>query len=77
MSILGKEAENIQNAGLGAALLWRFTIGYAAGSGINQPSPLPLIFLPLPIAFHEETAAFLKSTHKASGLRAFADKFGV
>lgn len=75
MTVLNKETKLIQNPALGSVLLWRFTTGYAKGSEINSPTPLPLLFLVLPIALHQETATFVKSTQKSSGLRGFAGKF--
>lgn len=75
MTVLNRETRLIQNSALGGVLLWRFTTGYAEGSQVNNPTPLPLLFLVLPIALHKETARFVKSTQKASGLRGFAGKF--
>lgn len=76
MAILDAEVLNVQNSALGATLVWRFACGYQEGSGSKEPTPLPLLFLVLPINFHEETAQLIKSTYKSSGLRAFAAKFG-
>ncbi len=75
MSTLNKETRNIQNPALGSVLLWRFATGYAEGSKEQKPTPLPLLFLVLPIILHQETVTFIKSTRKNSGLRAFVDKF--
>jgi len=75
MSILNQETMNIQNPALGAVLLWRFTSGYEEGSNDNSPTPLPLLFIVLPIMFHQETAEFVLSTHRSSGLRIFVGKF--
>ena len=75
MTILNQETRNIQNPALGAMLLWRFTTGYAEGSKVSSPTPLPLLFIVLPIMLHQETAEFVKSTREKSGLRAFAAKF--
>jgi hypothetical protein len=36
---------------------------------------LPLLFLVLPLVYHEQTEQFIQSTQRASGLRAFAAKF--
>jgi hypothetical protein len=74
-TILAREVEAIQNPGLGGVLLWRFAVGYAASRKTPESTPLPALFLPLPILFHEETLALVASTQKASGLRAFAGKF--
>ncbi len=75
MSILNKEIQNVQNPALGSFLIWRFCCSYANGSDQNSPTPLPLIFIVLPILLHEDTREFIQSTQKRSGLRAFADKF--
>jgi len=76
MSILATEIRNIQNPALGAGLLWRFTCGYTKEHSVRNPVPLLLLFLVLPIILHEQTEAFVQGTQKASGLRAFAAKFG-
>lgn len=75
MTILNRETKIVQNPALGGVLLWRFTTGYAAGSKTNDATPLPLLFLALPIALHQQTITFVKSTQKDSGLRGFAGKF--
>lgn len=76
MNVLADEVRLVQNPALGAVLLWRFVSGYWEGHQQHSPTPLPLFFLVLPIVLHEETAMFVKSTQKTSGLRAFATKFG-
>ena len=76
MTILSLEARNIQNPALGAGLLWRFACGCVQNSRDHNPVALPLVFLVLPILLHEGTQSFVKSTLRASGLRAFAAKFG-
>jgi len=76
MSILGQEAQNVLNPALGSILLWRFVCGYAEGSKVRNPTPLPILFIVLPITLHQESAHFLISTMRKSGLRAFAGKFG-
>ena len=75
MTILNQETRNIQNPALGAMLLWRFTTGYAKGCKASSPTPLPLLFIVLPIMLHQETAQFITSTQQRSGLRTFAAKF--
>lgn len=75
MSVLNKETRIVQNPALGSVLIWQFTVGYSEGSDVSAPTPLPLLFLVLPIIYHQETAAFVKSTFKSSGLRAFVNKF--
>lgn len=76
MNALANEVRMVQNPALGAILLWRFVSGYWEGHVHHAPAPLPLVFFVLPIVLHEETAAFVKSTQKDSGIRAFAAKFG-
>lgn len=72
---LSQETEEIQNPGLGALAVWRFAAGYALASQENRPTPLPLLFLALPLLYHEETFEVLASTRRGSGLRGFAGKF--
>jgi hypothetical protein len=74
MSILAEEAHNVQNPALGSMLLWRFAVGYSA-SGTHNAVPMPLVFLVLPVLFHEETSEMLASTLAKSGLRMFVSKF--
>jgi Family of unknown function (DUF6521) len=76
MSSLSQEASYVQNPALGASLLWRFSTTYVEHHRFSSPVPLPLLFIVLPIIFHEQTNSFVKRTQKASGLRAFAGKFG-
>ena len=73
---LTREVRNIQNPALGAVLVWRFVCGYTTSHLTHDATPLPLLFLVLPIVLHEQTEEFVNSTRKASGLRAFASKFG-
>lgn len=72
-AILAREVQAIQNPGLGAVLLWRFAVGYASSRGAPETTPMPVLFLPLPILFHEETVELVRRTR--TGLRGFADKF--
>lgn len=76
MTSLAREAQNIQNPALGAALLWRFCCGYVAAHPGSDSPRLPLLFLVLPIVLHQATAELLRRTRPGSGLRAFAAKFG-
>lgn len=76
MNSLTREVRNVQNPALGAALLWRFACGYAESHPTRDPTPLPLAFIVLPIEFHERSEKLVAGTQKASGLRAFAAKFG-
>lgn len=72
---LAREVDAIQNPALGSALLWRFAVGYADSRQSPQSTPLPVLFLPLPVLFHEETLALVTKTQTGSGLRAFTGKF--
>ncbi|OGN89437.1 MAG: hypothetical protein A2Z74_06645 [Chloroflexi bacterium RBG_13_46_9] len=72
---LNKETKNVQNPALGAMLIWRFVAGYERGSSTSRLTPIPLLFLVLPMLLHQETAEFVVSTQEATGLRAFASKF--
>src|SRR5262245_2493688 len=74
MPTLSKEIVSVQNTALAAALLWRASTGYSDASE-SKPCPLPLLFLILPILFHEDTAAFAIQTRKNSGLQLFVNKF--
>jgi hypothetical protein len=76
MTILSREAQNVQNPALGAAILWRFCCAYAANHPANDPPALPVLFVVLPIVLHQATAELLRHTRSSSGLRAFAAKFG-
>ena len=74
--MLAREAQNVQNPALGAAVLWRFCCGYSDAHPVSEPPRLPLLFLVLPIVLHQATAELLRRTRVSSGLRAFAAKFG-
>jgi|ERR1017187_1419227 hypothetical protein len=76
MDSLTREVRNVQNPALGAGLLWRFACGYIESHSTRDPVPLPLAFLVLPIVFHERSEELVAGTQRASGLRAFAAKFG-
>jgi hypothetical protein len=69
------EAEAVQNPALGSAMIWRFGIGYQEEAA-NEPAPLPLAFLILPITLHSQTLDYLLSTQRRSGLSLFASKVG-
>lgn len=73
MATLGHESRMMQNAALGAVILWRFSRAYTAAS--HRVIPMPLLFLPLPLIWHEATAEHIRSTQFNSGLRKFAEKF--
>ncbi|MFG0787845.1 three component ABC system middle component [Delftia tsuruhatensis] len=74
--MLAREAQNVQNPALGAAIIWRFCCAFAATHPTNAAAPLPTLFIVLPIILHQATADLLRRTHARSGLRAFAAKFG-
>ena len=74
--MLAREAQNIQNPALGAAILWRFSCGYVEAHPASDPPRLPILFVVLPIVLHQVTADLLRRTRVSSGLRAFAAKFG-
>jgi len=68
------EADAMQNAGLGAAIIWRFACGHSPANSA-APVPLPLILLPIPMVLHARTRSVIEGTQTASGLRKFAEKF--
>lgn len=74
--MLAREAQNVQNPALGAAILWRFCCAYVASHPTNDSPTLPALFLVLPIVLHQATADLLRRTRTSSGLRTFASKFG-
>lgn len=74
--MLAREAENVQNPALGAAVIWRFCCSFAASHPAGGSPPLPLLFLVLPIILHQATDELLRRTFPSSGLRAWAAKFG-
>ena len=76
MTMLAREAQNVQNPALGAAILWRFCCAYGMTHSTNDAPALPTLFVVLPIVLHQATAELLRRTRPSSGLRAFAAKFG-
>jgi hypothetical protein len=75
LSALSQEAHFTQNPALGAAIQWRFAVGYNEGHPTRGFAPLPLLFVAVPTILHAETAEQIGRTNKPSGLRAFAAKF--
>jgi hypothetical protein len=69
------EADIVQNAALGAALIWRFCQGYQERS-TNVPPLLPFAFIVLPICLYSQTIDAVLSTRRNSGLALFAAKVG-
>lgn len=74
--MLAREAQNVQNPALGAAILWRFCCSYVTTHPTSGSPALPTLFMVLPIVLHQATAELLRHTRPSSGLRAFAAKFG-
>jgi hypothetical protein len=75
MSILSREVRLTQNPALGATLQWRFVCGYSQSHPTAGHTPLPLLFLVVPVILHQTTVTLISSTQKASGLRACVAKF--
>src|SRR5262249_23484698 len=57
----------VQNAALGAILVWQFGLVYQEKSG-SRPPPLSLAFIVLPVCLHGDTVEDILSTRKSSGL---------
>ena len=68
------EAQLVQNAGLGAFLLWKFGMGFQ--QEVSRPSNIALAFLVLPLVLHRPTLDTVTSTQRRSGLLLFAAKLG-
>lgn len=67
------EYDNVRNPMLGAYLLWSFVLGYFTEK--NESTPIEELFIVLPMTMKEDIAEQIKSTYKASGMRAMSDKF--
>lgn len=67
------EYDNVRNPMLGAFLLWNFVLGYFFEK--NEYPPIEELFIVLPMTMKEDVADQIKSTYKASGMRAMLDKF--
>src|SRR5438128_10777007 len=74
MPALDRETVLVQNSALGAAILWRFCCAYDDASKAT-PCVLPLLYLVLPLVFHEETAEVAIGMRTETGLRGFVNKF--
>ena len=72
MSFSDCDVMYVQNPAIGAALLWRFICGYYSNE--NRPIPFPLLFIVLPIGFHQDLCTVIKGTQKASGLSKVSEK---
>jgi hypothetical protein len=73
MSNLDTEVRNVQNAAFGAVILAGFIQGYYEGDETKQGSPLPYVFLVLPIVLHSDIYRLLSGTRPS--LRHMAEKF--
>lgn len=69
------EISIVQNAGLGATILWRFAGSYTDKA--LAPVPVPLLFLVLPIVFHKELRGTVASTKSSSGLAKVVEKLAA
>jgi hypothetical protein len=74
-AVLSREVDAVQNSAASAVLLWRFCVGYSAARRVPASTPLPALFLLLPILLSEDRVEILSSTQVKSGLRLFAGKF--
>ncbi len=75
MSVLSREVDAVQNPALASVLLWRFSVAYASVRQSPATTPVPALFVVLPLLFDEHTASMIATTKTASGLRRFAGKF--
>lgn len=74
MTAILNEVQAMQNPALGASLLWRFACGFCPESSPNG-TPLPLLFVVLPLTLHSKSAEKVTGTLTTSGLRKFESKF--
>lgn len=74
-STLTRETRHVQNAALGATLIWRFSCGYAENQKTAEPPPIPLAFIVLPLLFHRDTCDLITHTQTRSNLATFVEKF--
>lgn len=65
--------DNIQNPPFCSMIIWRFICGYYQNN--SKHTPLPLLFIVLPLALREDIAQELISTQKGKGLLKFLEKF--
>lgn len=72
---ISREITHVQNPALGAALIWRFAVGYSSKSKISDYPVLHLCFLVPPVLFHRETFELLQKTQAKSSIHQFVDKF--
>ena len=71
----GYEVNLVQNKALGAYLMHRTVKSYEESESLSSGCNLLYLFLVLPILYQNDLRDILKSTHKKSGIRLFADKF--
>lgn len=76
MRQLASESRAMHNPALGATLLWRFACGYSP-EGSTRGTPLPLLFIVLPIVLHQATNRNVIGTQLGSGLHKFEEKFAT
>lgn len=72
---LNKEFQNVQNPALGAYIIWNFTSGFYSYK--KEFTPLPLLFIVLPIIYKRDIADSITGTQKRSGLRNLVEKFNM
>ena len=75
MAVLKNEISLINNSALGAYLLWNYALMYQNKHRVKDPTPWVLIFLVLPMLFHQPTLDFLDRTNRGTGLAKFSEKF--
>jgi hypothetical protein len=73
--VLSREVDAVQNPAASAVLLWRFCVAYGVARQVPTSTPLPTLFLLLPLLFNEESMTLLSTTQTRSGLRLFTGKF--
>ena len=73
MATLDAEARNVQNSAFGAVILAAFIQGFYDSDDSKQGTPLPYLFLVLPIVFHSDIYRLLSTTRPS--LRHMAEKF--
>lgn len=71
---LADEVRAMQNPALGAALVWRFACGFSPPTS-PLATPLPLMYVVLPMLYHSQTAQQIAATRTGSGLRKLEEKF--
>jgi Family of unknown function (DUF6521) len=67
------DIQSIQNPGLGAALIWKFSQGYAPKESALEGVPFLLAFIVLPLILHKGTRSNISATQ--AGLYKFEEKY--